>query len=177
MTEELTRAADDAVVARLGELDATDDGTSPEDRPPIALTEAALEALLFVAERPLSRREIAALAGTDRETVDARLGDLEVSLQERGIRLLHFEHAELLIDPTTIPTGVRRPSGKGRQIRAAASSSVSGDGSVKRRTKLSSECITGMGRPAASSASAGNARWPSSTWAACGTGASTSYAC
>ena len=55
---------------------------------PIELTEAALEALLFVAERPLSRREIAALAGTDRATVDARLGDLEVSLRDRGIRLL-----------------------------------------------------------------------------------------
>ena len=60
----------------------------PEDRPPIELTEAALEALLFVAERPLTRREIAALAGIDRETVDARLGDLEVSLRGRGIRLL-----------------------------------------------------------------------------------------
>jgi len=55
---------------------------------PIELTEAALEALLFVAERPLSRREIAALAGADRATVDARLGDLEVSLRSRGIRLL-----------------------------------------------------------------------------------------
>jgi segregation and condensation protein B len=55
---------------------------------PIELTEAALEALLFVAERPLSRREIAALAGTDRDTVDARLGDLEVGLRERGIRLV-----------------------------------------------------------------------------------------
>ena len=58
---------------------------SPE---PIELTEAALEALLFVAERPLSRREIATLAGSDRETVDARLGDLEVRLRERGIRLV-----------------------------------------------------------------------------------------
>jgi segregation and condensation protein B len=55
---------------------------------PIELTESALEALLFVAERPLSRREIASLAGTDRATVDARLGDLEVSLRGRGIRLL-----------------------------------------------------------------------------------------
>ena len=55
---------------------------------PIELTEAALEALLFVAERPLSRREIASLAGTDRATVDARLGDVEVSLRNRGIRLL-----------------------------------------------------------------------------------------
>ncbi len=55
---------------------------------PLELTEAALEALLFVAERPLSRREIATLAGTDRSTVDARLGDLEVSLRASGIRLL-----------------------------------------------------------------------------------------
>ena len=62
--------------------------TDPADRPPIELTEAALEALLFVAERPLSRREVAALAGTDRATVDERLGDLEVSLRDRGIRLL-----------------------------------------------------------------------------------------
>ena len=54
----------------------------------IELTEAALEGLLFVAERPLSRREIATLAGTDRDTVDARRGDLEVALRERGIRLL-----------------------------------------------------------------------------------------
>jgi segregation and condensation protein B len=61
---------------------------SQPDAAPIALTEAALEALLFVAERPLSRREIASLAGTDRDTVDARLGDLEVSLRARGIRLV-----------------------------------------------------------------------------------------
>jgi segregation and condensation protein B len=52
------------------------------------LTEAQLEALLFVAEKPLSRREIAALAGVERATVDACLGDLEVSLRARGIRLL-----------------------------------------------------------------------------------------
>lgn len=63
------------------------DPTQP-DAPSIELTEAALEALLFVAERPLSRREIASLAGTHRATVDARLGDLEVSLRERGVRLL-----------------------------------------------------------------------------------------
>ena len=61
---------------------------TPEERPAIELTEAALEALLFVAERPLTRREIAQLAGTDRETVDARLGDLEVALRDRGVRLL-----------------------------------------------------------------------------------------
>jgi len=55
---------------------------------PGALTVAQLEALLFVAERPLSRREIAALAGVKREDVDARLGDLEVVLRERGLRLV-----------------------------------------------------------------------------------------
>ncbi len=59
-----------------------------EPTPPIELTESALEALLFVAEKPLSRREIGSLAGVDRETVDARLGDLEVSLSSRGVRLL-----------------------------------------------------------------------------------------
>jgi segregation and condensation protein B len=52
------------------------------------LSETQLEALLFVAERPLSRREIAALAGVDRATVDTLLGDLEVSLRDRGIRVL-----------------------------------------------------------------------------------------
>lgn len=85
MTEEMLR------VSQAPDTDDADDApgrAEAEDRPPIELTEAALEALLFVAERPLSRREIAALAVTDRETVDARLGDLEVSLRDRGIRLL-----------------------------------------------------------------------------------------
>ena len=91
MTEELLRAIE---ATEAGQADVTTDATDAaddmqaEDRPPIELTEAALEALLFVAERPLSRREIAALAGTDRETVDARLGDLEVSLRGRGLQLL-----------------------------------------------------------------------------------------
>ncbi|MBI3751066.1 MAG: SMC-Scp complex subunit ScpB [Chloroflexi bacterium] len=59
-----------------------------------------LEALLFVAERPLSRREIGALAGVDRDTVDARLGDLEVSLRERGLRLLTTgDRVELATSP------------------------------------------------------------------------------
>ena len=56
--------------------------------PPTELSAQQLEALLFVAERPLSRREIAALAGVPRETVDALLGDLEVILRERGLRLV-----------------------------------------------------------------------------------------
>jgi segregation and condensation protein B len=71
----------------------TDDGRSaPEsvaaDLPGDALTEPALEALLFVAERPLRRRELATLTGASATTIDARLGDLEVTLAGRGIRLL-----------------------------------------------------------------------------------------
>ena len=81
MTEDVTAAANQGLAA-------ADDGTAMADPAPIELTEAALEALLFVAERPLARREIASLAGVDRATVDARLGDLEVSLRSRGIRLL-----------------------------------------------------------------------------------------
>jgi segregation and condensation protein B len=69
---------------------------------PAELTEAALEALLFVAERPLARREIATLAGVDRATVDARLGDLEVALSGRGIRLvLSNDRVELVTAPET----------------------------------------------------------------------------
>jgi segregation and condensation protein B len=41
-----------------------------------------------VAERPLARREIGTLAGVDDAAVDAALGDLEVELASRGIRLL-----------------------------------------------------------------------------------------
>jgi segregation and condensation protein B len=74
---------DEAIDAAAAPTTATAD-----ERPPIELTEAALEALLFVAERPLTRREIAQLAGTDRETVDARLGDLEVALRDRGVHLV-----------------------------------------------------------------------------------------
>ncbi len=68
--------------------DAPADAPADLDRPAIGLTEASLEALLFVAERPLARREIATLAGIDRDAVDALLGDLEVSLRDRGVRLL-----------------------------------------------------------------------------------------
>ncbi len=65
-----------------------------------SLTEAQLEALLFVAERPLTRREIAMVAGVDRATLDERLGDLEVTLAGRGIRLaLSGERVELVTAP------------------------------------------------------------------------------
>ena len=67
---------------------------------PGELTEAQLEALLFVAEKPLTRAEIAQVAGVDRETVDARVGDLAVNLAERGIRLVESgERVELVTAP------------------------------------------------------------------------------
>ena len=70
------------------------------DTRPGELTETQLEALLFVAERPLSRSEISQLAGVDRETVDACIGDLQVTLGERGIRLVESgEHVELATAP------------------------------------------------------------------------------
>jgi segregation and condensation protein B len=81
VAEEVLGEGEMAAAAREDER-AQDDGAARE------LTETQLEALLFVAERPLSRREIAALAGVDRATVDALLGDLEVSLRDRGIRVL-----------------------------------------------------------------------------------------
>jgi segregation and condensation protein B len=70
------------------EVDVRVEQTGDQPAPPGTLTVDQLEALLFVAERPLTRREIGALAGVDRQTVDALLGDLEVSLRPRGVRLL-----------------------------------------------------------------------------------------
>jgi segregation and condensation protein B len=84
----MTDEAFDLAAAEAADPERVDGAAGDEERPPIELTESVLEALLFVAERPLSRREIAALAGTDRATVDERLGNLEVSLRDRGVRLL-----------------------------------------------------------------------------------------
>jgi segregation and condensation protein B len=82
--------------------DAAADAAFDVDAGPPAerLTEAQLEALLFVAERPLTRREIASIAGVDRASVDERLGDLEVALTDRGIRLiLSGDRVELVTAP------------------------------------------------------------------------------
>jgi len=74
--------------AEAAEAEVEAEGTDVEAAPAGELTEIQLEALLFVAEKPLNRREIGILAGVDRATVDARLGDLEVSLAGRGVRLV-----------------------------------------------------------------------------------------
>lgn len=85
---------------RTGVADVADSGDTLPTEGPGELTEATLEALLFVAERPLSRREIGALARVEPAVVDARLGDLEVSLAARGIRLVSSgERVELATAP------------------------------------------------------------------------------
>jgi segregation and condensation protein B len=81
--------------------DVAEAGAAESAAPPTGeLSEPQLEALLFVAEKPLARSEIARLAGVDRETVDERLGDLEVSLAGRGVRLvLSGDRVELTTAP------------------------------------------------------------------------------
>jgi len=73
-----------AEAAELGNREAESADGVPGD----ALTEAQLEALLFVAERPLARRELGAITGASAETINARLGDLQVALASRGLRLV-----------------------------------------------------------------------------------------
>lgn len=77
-----------SAAAPVDEIEAPRPDEATVDLPGDALTEALLEALLFVAERPLGRRELATLTGASAATIDARLGDLEVTLAGRGIRLL-----------------------------------------------------------------------------------------
>lgn len=80
------------------------DGAEVEPEPgiepgaPVGVLE--LEALLFVAERPLSRAEIGRTCRLDAEAVDSLLGDLEVALRGRGVRLVtNGERVELATAP------------------------------------------------------------------------------
>jgi segregation and condensation protein B len=59
-------------------------------------TVADLEALLFVAERPLSRAELRSVARLSADEIDHKLGDLEVQLRERGIRLVSQDDRVML---------------------------------------------------------------------------------
>jgi segregation and condensation protein B len=80
-------AAGSAAAAEATTLGPGDAG-STDGMPGDALTDAQLEALLFVAERPLARRELGAITGASAATIDARLGDLQVALASRGVRLV-----------------------------------------------------------------------------------------
>lgn len=89
--------------ARADDEPALESAAAGEQRAaPIAETVGVpeLEALLFVAERPLSRRELSSLTGHSPEAIDRLLGDLEVALRDRGIRLLASgEQVELVTAP------------------------------------------------------------------------------
>ncbi len=100
----------------IGRLSGTGPGPGEAD-----LTVVELEALLFVAERPLTRREIASLAGVDTEAVDARLGDLEVELRQRGIRLLAVgDRVELATAPEAGSIVARYTGAEGLKLSPAA---------------------------------------------------------
>ena len=96
----MTDPTEQTVDAPTADASVVTEAAAGEAGPPGILTEAMLEALLFVAERPLPRREIAALAGVERTVVDERLGDLETALADRGIRLVvNGERVELATAP------------------------------------------------------------------------------
>jgi segregation and condensation protein B len=80
--EVATVAGEEPAALDMGEA------TTTNGVPGDALTDAQLEALLFVAERPLARRELGAITGASAGTINARLGDLQLALASRGIRLI-----------------------------------------------------------------------------------------
>jgi segregation and condensation protein B len=95
--DQAAEAADEQLAEPADEQLAESADEQASAPPPGELTVAQLEALLFVAERPLARREIAGLAGVTTDVVDARLGDLEVALRGRGLRLVAVgERVELV---------------------------------------------------------------------------------
>jgi segregation and condensation protein B len=111
---------DDALVAIPIMPDADVVAEIAEAQPP-SLTVGQLEALLFVAERPLTRREIATLAGVDRQTVDAVLGDLEVALRERGLRLVAAgDEVQLVTAPEAGSLIARYTGAEGTKLSNAA---------------------------------------------------------
>lgn len=83
-------APPDEQLARLDVEITPDEVVLPpaDDEDETGASVADLEALLFVAERPLSRGELGTVARLTAEEVDERLGDLEVQLRDRGIRLV-----------------------------------------------------------------------------------------
>lgn len=63
-------------------------------------TSADLEALLFVVDRPLTRREAAKLLEVDRATFDRLVAELQAALAGRGITLLiHGDELQLTSGP------------------------------------------------------------------------------
>jgi segregation and condensation protein B len=89
------------------------------DEVPVSV--ADLEALLFVAERPLSRAEIARVCHISTDAVDALLGDLEVALRDSGIRLVSSgEHVQLATAPESGALIARYIGAEGPRLTPAA---------------------------------------------------------
>jgi segregation and condensation protein B len=92
----------------------------PPDTPPVPVGVAELEALLFVAERPLGRAEIGRVCRLEPDAVDALLGDLEVALRGRGIRLVTSgERVELATAPEAGALIARYTGGEGGRLSPA----------------------------------------------------------
>lgn len=81
-------ATSEEAVARLDVEITPDDVELKTDADGAGASVADIEALLFVAERPLTRAELRTVARLSADEIDERLGDLEVQLAERGIRLV-----------------------------------------------------------------------------------------
>jgi segregation and condensation protein B len=101
------------------------DVRSPQDdaqaRRNAGLSVSELEALLFVAERPLSRTEIARLSGVDARTADATIAELADLLAGRGIRVVvHDDRVELATAPETAPLVALYVGHEGPRITPAA---------------------------------------------------------
>lgn len=89
--------------------------------PGTAVTALELEALLFVAEKPLSRAEIGRICRLDAASVDNLLGDLEVALRGRGVRLVvNGERVELATAPEAGALIARYVGADGARLTAAA---------------------------------------------------------
>jgi len=105
--------------------DAPTDAEEPDGvgagAPALVVGVAELEALLFVAERPLSRAEIARICGLGADATDALLGDLDVVLHGRGIRLVTTgDLVELATAPAAGPLIARYLGGSGPRLGPAA---------------------------------------------------------
>ena len=98
LTDDVMEPTPDADADATLDVQPADDGALVE--PGTAITALELEALLFVAERPLSRTELGRICRLDAQTVDNLLGDLEVALRGRGVRLVsNGERVELATAP------------------------------------------------------------------------------
>jgi len=86
-----------------------------------SLTPAELEALLFVAERPLTRAEIAHLSSVDEEMVTARIEELAALLAGRGLRLVTGDdRVELATAPEAAALVARYVGHQGPRLTPAA---------------------------------------------------------